>query len=77
MSIADEMRRVLDAPQPPFRMGDVVSLKSGILLMTVEHCTPHKDGWVVYTIWFDHNRVVQRDGFDAASLQQWKAVDHE
>lgn len=56
-------------------MGDVVSLKSGILLMTVEYCTPRNDGWMVYTIWFDHNRVVQRDAFDVVSLQQWKAVD--
>ena len=63
--------------KPPFQPGDVVSLKSGIILMTVEYCTPHKVcGWLVRTIWFDHNCIVQRDAFDVVSLQQWKAVDH-
>jgi uncharacterized protein YodC (DUF2158 family) len=61
----------------PFAMGDVVSLKSGIILMTVEGCRPHKDGFLVDTIWFDHNRHVCRDAFDVVSVQQWKAVDHE
>ena len=62
--------------KPPFEPGDVVSLKSGIILMTVEYCRPHKGNWLVQTIWFDHNRIVQRDAFDVVSLQQWKAVDH-
>ena len=62
--------------KPPFEMGDVVSLKSGFcILMTVERCRPHKGGWLVDTIWFDHNSHIQRDCFDAVSLQQWKAVD--
>ena len=75
MTIPNGTRPVI-GPTAPFQMGDVVSLKSGIILMTVENCNPRKDGWLVYTIWFDHNRTVQRDAFDAVSLQQWKAVDH-
>ena len=74
MTIPNGTRPVI-GPTAPFQMGDVVSLKSGIILMTVEWCREHKGGWLVHTIWFDHNRHICRSAFDAVSVQQWKAVD--
>lgn len=68
---------LVDQPLPkPFKIGDVVSLKSGGPLMNVEFCLPNKGRFTIHAIWFD-DKQIRRDVFDPESLQQWKVVDHD
>lgn len=52
-----------------FEVGDVVQLKSGSRLMTVEEI--EEDNYV-FCVWFEGN-AVNRDRFPAVTLQKYKA----
>lgn len=51
-----------------YAVGELVRLKSGGPVMTVEAFDIHANGWMISTTWFDNNLGRARDRFDQRIL---------